>query len=74
MAGTTQKGGKNRKYGRNLKSKSAIAYNAEHRDVKNKAARLAKHLKQVAANATKIMKVLRGTARHARRVKEGITK
>ena len=75
MAGTGQKGGKNRKYGRNLKSKSAIAYKAERRDLKNKAKKALRYAKSVAKKAAKALTmVAHGTARRLRRVQQGITK
>jgi hypothetical protein len=72
MAGTSQ-GGKNRKYGRNLKSPSAKAYKAERRDLKNKARTVVRIAKEALKRLARIT-VARGTARRLRRIKEGITK
>lgn len=43
MAGVTNK---NRKYGKNLKDASMKTYNNTRRDLKNKALKMAKHLKR----------------------------
>lgn len=63
MAGQS---GKNRKYGRNVKSPAAKAYKAEKRAEKRKTRNIAKEMQRIAT--PKAMKVARGTARAARRV------
>lgn len=70
---TTQKSGKNRKYGRQRKSASAMRYKAENRCAKNKAKRILKHAKRCIAKAHKAIKVPRGTQRRKNRIAEGKT-
>jgi len=62
-----KQGGKNRKYGRHLKSPSAKAYAAEGRDRKNAAKRAARIAKFIAKKAANPPKVPRGTARALKR-------
>jgi len=65
-------GGKNRKYGRHLKSPAAKAYTAEKRSVKNAAKRATKVARMVAKKAANPPKVPRGTARSLRRKHLGV--
>lgn len=72
---TTQKSGKNRKYGRQRKSASAMRYKAENRCAKNKAKRAIKHSKRMFKDIQRVtsMKVPRGTQRRKNRIAEGKT-
>lgn len=45
MSTTSKKGGKGRKFGRNLKSPSMKAYHAEGREAKNRKRRVRRHVK-----------------------------
>ena len=63
----SQSGSGSRKFGRSGRSHSMAAYNGGRRDLINKARKIAKHKKQCAAKAAKVLKVARGTARAIRR-------
>jgi hypothetical protein len=69
-----QKSGKNRKIGRQRKKACNMRYKAENRWAKNKARRAIKHLKRLNYQASKIIKVPRGTQRRKNRIAEGKTK
>jgi hypothetical protein len=70
---STQKSGKNKKYGRNKKRPSAVRYLAEHREAKNKAKRALRHTKLLLDHANKPHRVPRGTQRRKNRIADGIT-
>lgn len=74
MAVSSQKSGKNKKYGRNRKQQGAIRYKAENRCAKNKAKKAARHNKRMFLQQTKQMRVLRGTQRRKNRIASGATK
>ena len=67
MVQTAKKSGKNRKYGRQKRSQSAIRYKAENRCARNAAKRLKKHEARCAKKENNPPKTPRGTARSIRR-------
>lgn len=74
MATTTQKSGKNRKYGRQRKQQSSMRYKAENRCAKNKLKRAKRHLKRLNKQENKLIKVPKGTQRRKNRIASGATK